>query len=91
MRRVLTKDLNTALNRAEVHPETQGTRIEYDGHSIGLSAEYLESTDYTEYKAYDVSDKEVTLTDDQHTIVHKFVKGLYETRIEKQLELRNQF
>ncbi len=96
MRRVLTQDLNTAINRADIHYDRRGdivigARIEYDGHSIGLSAEYLESTDYTKYTAFDVSDKEVTLTDNQHTIVHNFVKGLHDTEKQKQEDHQAQF
>ena len=91
MRRVLTNDLYTAISNADVHPETQGMRIEYDTKDFNISAEYLESTDYTDYTAYDVSDKKVTLTDNQHTIVHNFVKALHDTEKDKQEAHKAQF
>jgi hypothetical protein len=76
-------DLNNALNSADIHHETQGTRIEFD-EDFNISAEYKESTDTIEYSAYDVSDEKVTLTDNQTTIVYNFVKALHDTEKQKQ-------
>lgn len=96
MRRVLDKDLNTALIEADVHYDMLGDRIvgasiEYDGELVGLSAEYNDLSDKFNYDAYDAKDYKFKLTDNQTTIVKAFVKDLYDTEKEKQLELRNQF
>ena len=91
MRRVLTQDLNNAISNADVHPETQGMRIEYDTKDFNISAEYNEMADSFVYTSFDVSDKKVTLTADQETIVKEFVKALHDTNKDKDLQLRNQF
>ena len=91
MRRVLTHILTCSLDLAAVHHETQGTRIEYDHFVFNISAEYNELKDTFTYSAFDVSDRAVTLTGDQTTIVYKFVKNLHDTNKDKDLQLRNQF
>ena len=82
--------LQQVLKEAAVHPETRGTRIEYDTESFHLSAEYSQDNPF-DYKAYDLDDKEVTLTDDQQTIVYEFVYDLHYQRETAETELRNQF
>ena len=91
MRRVLTNDLYTAINSADVHPETQGMRIEYDTKDFNISAEYNEMADSFVYTSYDVSDKKVTLTADQETIVKEFVQALHDTEKDKQKSQEAQF
>lgn len=87
---VLTQDLNEALNSAHVYYETQGTRILYETKDFYLSAEIPDGDDTEfQYRSYDVSDKEVTLTDDQITIVFKFVKDLHDTEKQKQKDHQN--
>ena len=62
--------LQRVLNGAEVHHETQGTRIEYDTASFYLTAEVPDG-DNTEfqYRAYNMDSDEVKLSDNEMTIV----------------------
>ena len=84
--------LQRVLEEATPHNETQGYRIEYDTESFCLTAKYTPySNDFFKCEAYDLDDKEVTLTDDQMTIVYEFVKDIYDTEKSKNEELQNQF
>ncbi len=84
--------LQRVLNGAEVHHETQGTRIVYDTASFSLTAEVPEGNDVLfRYEAYNMDGNEIKLSNDEMTTVFEFVKNLHDTNKEKDLQLRNQF
>ncbi len=77
--------LQRVLKGADVHHETQGTRIEYDTASFYLAAEVPDGDDTEfEYRAYNMDNDDVQLSDNEMTIVYKFVKALHDTEKKKQ-------
>jgi hypothetical protein len=96
MKKVTQKLLEKVLKEADKHITYLDAYIEYDTESFYFFFGFYEHTlNITKekfiYKAFDVDDNKVELSEEQIMFVFKHVKDLQDTEIEKQKELENQF